>query len=110
MLKIVFSLFITLNFVLAKTLSIADAFGLTTNADEQNIEFKFDLAEDIYVYKDSLKVKSNSEDITKFLNFPPSSNNGEHEIIMQKFSRKFYSNFRISRLCKRWHLLSATNS
>jgi len=86
MLKIVFSLFITLNFVLAKTLSIADAFGLTTNADEQNIEFKFDLAEDIYVYKDSLKVKSNSEDITKFLNFPPSSNNGEHEIIMQKFS------------------------
>ncbi|MGP1485047.1 MAG: protein-disulfide reductase DsbD [Campylobacter sp.] len=86
MLKVIFSFVIAINLAFAQVLSVDDAFGLSANSDEQNVEFKFDLAENIYIYKDSLKISSNGKNLNEFLNFPKHSNKGEYDVFDAKFS------------------------
>ncbi|MDO5045790.1 protein-disulfide reductase DsbD [Campylobacter sp.] len=84
--KAVFSIFLLTISVLADPLSVAQAFRLSAKTDSQNVEFRFDLAKDIYVYKDTLKVSSNGKLLNDQLNLPKFINDGTFDIYPEKFS------------------------
>lgn len=73
-------------FAIAEPLSVADAFGLSTKVDEHNVEFNFNLAQNIHVYKDTVNVTSGGKSLIEFINIPGFSSDGEREVFTQAFS------------------------
>ncbi|WP_096025173.1 protein-disulfide reductase DsbD [Campylobacter lanienae] len=56
---------------LASVLEPKDAFKITINGDNQSgVIAKFDIANEVYLYQDKIKIELNSKDITNFLNLP----------------------------------------
>lgn len=84
--RAIFAVFLSFVWVFADPLSVAEAFGLSAKTDSQNVEFKFDLAKDIYVYKDTLKVSSNGKILNERLNLPKFINDGTFDVYPEKFS------------------------
>ena len=84
--RVFFSIFLLISFAFSETLSVAQAFGLSAKADSQNVELEFDLAKDIYVYKESLKVLSGGKILNEYLNLPKFINDGEYDVYPEKFS------------------------
>ena len=86
MIKIFLSLMTAFCFAIAEPLSVADAFGLSTKVDEHNVEFNFNLAQNIHVYKDTVNVTSGGKSLIEFINMPGFSSDGEREVFTQAFS------------------------
>ena len=86
MIKIFLSLMTAFCFAIAEPLSVADAFGLSAKVDEHNVEFNFNLAQNIHVYKDSVNVTSGGKSLIEFINMPGFSSDGEREVFTQAFS------------------------
>ncbi len=86
MIKIFLSLMTAFCFAIAEPLSVADAFGLSTKVDEHNVEFNFNLAQNIHVYKDTVNVTSGGKSLIEFINIPGFSSDGEREVFTQAFS------------------------
>lgn len=84
--RTIFFIFLLLNLTYAKTLTVAEAFGLSTYADERGVDFKFNLAQDIYVYKDSLKISVAGKILNEHLNLPKHINDGTFDVYPEKFS------------------------
>jgi len=86
MIKIFLSLMTAFCFAVTEPLSVADAFGLSAKVDEHNVEFNFNLAQNIHVYKDSVNVTSGGKSLIEFINMPGFSSDGEREVFTQAFS------------------------
>lgn len=84
--KAIFSIFLLIVSAFGDPLSVAEAFGLSAKTDSQNVEFRFDLAKDIYVYKDTLKVISKGKTLNDQLNLPNFINDGSFDVYPEKFS------------------------
>ncbi|WP_170000869.1 protein-disulfide reductase DsbD [Campylobacter sp. RM16189] len=84
--RAIFSIFLSIISAFADPLSVAEAFGLSAKTDSQNVEFRFDLAKDIYVYKDTVKVLSGGKLLNDQLNLPKFTNDGTFDIYPEKFS------------------------
>ena len=78
--------------IFANTLSIDEAFKLNLSSDESGVYAEFNIADDIYIYQNSIKVVLNGEDITELLNFPAS--------VFEKNEHRYYKmlNIYISKL------------
>ena len=86
MIKIFLSLMTAFCFAVTEPLSVADAFGLSAKVDEHNVEFNFNLAQNIHVYKDAVNVTSGGKSLIEFINMPSFSSDGEREVFTQAFS------------------------
>ena len=86
MIKIFLSLMTVFCFAVTEPLSVADAFGLSAKVDEHNVEFNFNLAQNIHVYKDTVNVTSGGKSLIEFINMPGFSSDGEREVFTQAFS------------------------
>jgi len=86
MIKIFLSLMTAFCVAVTEPLSVADAFGLSAKVDEHNVEFNFNLAQNIHVYKDSVNVTSGGKSLIEFINMPGFSSDGEREVFTQAFS------------------------
>ena len=86
MIKIFLSLMTAFCFAVTEPLSVADAFGLSAKVDEHNVEFNFNLAQNIHVYKDTVNVTSGGKSLIEFINMPGFSSDGEREVFTQAFS------------------------
>ncbi|QCD52787.1 protein-disulfide reductase DsbD [Campylobacter sp. RM16192] len=84
--KAIFSIFLLIVSAFGDPLSVAEAFGLSAKTDSQNVEFRFDLAKDIYVYKDTVKVLSGGKLLNDQLNLPNFINDGSFDVYPEKFS------------------------
>ncbi|WP_170018411.1 protein-disulfide reductase DsbD [Campylobacter sp. RM16190] len=84
--RVIFSIFLSIISAFADPLSVAEAFGLSAKTDSQNVEFRFDLAKDIYVYKDTVKVLSGGKLLNDQLNLPNFINDGSFDVYPEKFS------------------------
>ncbi|WP_169942399.1 protein-disulfide reductase DsbD [Campylobacter sp. RM15925] len=84
--KAIFSIFLLIVSAFGDPLSVAEAFGLSAKTDSQNVEFRFDLAKDIYVYKDTLKVISKGKTLNDQLNLPNFINDGSFDVYPERFS------------------------
>ena len=73
--------------IFANTLSIDEAFKLNSSSDESGVYAEFNIADDIYIYQNSIKVVLNGEDITELLNFPAS--------VFEKNEHRYYKNLNI---------------
>lgn len=82
--RIFITFFLFLNFSLASVLGINEAFKLNINSDENAIYMNFDIADDIYIYQNSIKIKLNDKDITNLLNFP--------SYVLLKGEKRYYKN------------------
>nr|WP_210328606.1 protein-disulfide reductase DsbD [Campylobacter sp. 2018MI34] len=58
------------NFIFANILSLDKAFNIKLDSDKQALYINFKLGDEIYLYKDKIKIKLNEKDITDLLNFP----------------------------------------
>ena len=82
----IFAAILTCCAMFAEPLSVKEAFGLTTHADEQNVEFRFAPAPNIHVYKDSLTTSLGDKILNSHLNFPKAEIYEEREVYTGKFS------------------------
>ena len=82
----IFAAVLTCCAMFAEPLSVKEAFGLTTHADEQNVEFRFAPAPNIHVYKDSLSASLEGKNLNSHLNFPKGEIYDEREVYTGKFS------------------------
>ncbi|WP_299029856.1 protein-disulfide reductase DsbD [uncultured Campylobacter sp.] len=84
--RMIFAAVLTCCAMFAEPLSVKEAFGLTTHADEQNVEFRFAPAPNIHVYKDSLTASLGDKNLNSHLNFPKGEIYDEREVYTGKFS------------------------
>ncbi|WP_297967805.1 protein-disulfide reductase DsbD [uncultured Campylobacter sp.] len=84
--RMIFAAILTCCAMFAEPLSVKEAFGLTTHADEQNVEFRFAPAPNIHVYKDSLAASLGDKNLNSHLNFPKGEIYDEREVYTDKFS------------------------
>lgn len=82
--RIFITFFLFLNFSFASVLGINEAFKLNINSDENAVYMNFDIADDIYIYQNSIKIKLNDKDITSLLNFP--------NYVLLKGEKRYYKN------------------
>ncbi|MBK1972894.1 protein-disulfide reductase DsbD [Campylobacter sp. TTU-622] len=68
--RFIFLLIIFFNFIFANILSLDKAFNIKLDSDKQALYINFKLGDEIYLYKDKIKIKLNEKDITDLLNFP----------------------------------------
>lgn len=78
---ILFLLFF-LSFVFGDILSPRDAFKVNITSDSNWIKVDFDIAKDVYVYKNKINFKIDNNDINNFIDFPKASKHGENDVYL----------------------------